>query len=180
MSMTAPPSLPVEGASLEQLYRAHHGWIQQWLQRKLGNACDAAELAQDVFLRLLAKPRAFNDAEHAKAYLGRMSRSACVDFWRRRRLEQAYLDVLASQPEQQVPSLEHQAIILETLEQLQAMLERMPARVAQAFCLAQLQGLKQKEIAAQLGVSERSVNSYLAQAMYQCLLLEVQLDASLA
>ncbi|MBK4999838.1 sigma-70 family RNA polymerase sigma factor [Pseudomonas sp. S31] len=176
--MTASPG--TAGSDLENLYRAHHGWIRQWLQRKLGNTHDAAELAQDVFVRLLSKPRAFNDAEHAKAYLGRMSRNACVDFWRRRHIEQAYLEVLAGQPEQLQPSLEHQAIILETLAQLQAMIDRMPRRVAEAFCLAQLQGMKQREIAAHLNVSERSVNTYLAQAMYQCLLLEVELDASLS
>ncbi|MFP3527226.1 sigma-70 region 4 domain-containing protein, partial [Pantoea sp. SIMBA_072] len=61
-----------------------------------------------------------------------------------------------------------------------AMFERMPQRVAEAFSMAQLQGMKQREIAEQLGVSERSVNSYLAQAMYQCLLLEAELDGSLA
>ncbi|TDF86190.1 sigma-70 family RNA polymerase sigma factor [Pseudomonas sp. H9] len=177
--MNVPHDAPALGSDLENLYRAHHGWIRQWLQRKLGNASDAADLAQDVFVRLLSKPRVFNDAEHARAYLGRMSRNACVDFWRRRQLEQAYLDVLAAQPEHQVPSLEHQAIILETLGQLQAMLERMPKRVAEAFCLAQLQGMKQREIAEHLKVSERSVNSYLAQAMYQCLLLEVELDGAL-
>ncbi|WP_060500281.1 sigma-70 family RNA polymerase sigma factor [Pseudomonas sp. NBRC 111133] len=177
--MNAPPSAPAPGLELETLYRAHHGWIRQWLQSKLGNAHDAAELAQDVFVRLLTKPRAFNDQEHARAYLGRMSRNAFVDFWRRRRVEQAYLEVLAAQPEHLVPSLEHQAVILETLEQLQAMFERMPKRVAEAFFMAQLQGMKQREIAEQLGVSERSVNTYLAQAMYQCLLLEVDLDDAL-
>ncbi|WP_460418139.1 sigma-70 family RNA polymerase sigma factor [Pseudomonas sp. microsymbiont 2] len=177
--MNAPPTAPAPGFELEALYRAHHGWIRQWLQHKLGNAHDAAELAQDVFVRLLTKPRAFNDHEHARAYLGRMSRNACVDFWRRRRVEQAYLEVLAAQPEHLVPSLEHQAVILETLGQLQAMFERMPKRVAEAFFMAQLQGMKQREIAEQLGVSERSVNTYLAQAMYQCLLLEVQLDDAL-
>ena len=178
--MNAPPNPPAPGFELEQLYRSHHGWIRQWLQRKLGNAHDAAELAQDVFVRLLSKPCAFNDHEHARAYLGRMSRNACVDFWRRRRVEQAYLEVLASQPEQFAPSLEHQAVILETLGQLQAMFERMPKRVAEAFSMAQLQGMKQREIAEQLGVSERTVNSYLAQAMYQCLLLEAELDDALA
>jgi RNA polymerase sigma factor (sigma-70 family) len=75
--------------------------------------------------------------------------------------------------------LEHQAIILETLGQLQAMLERMPKRVAETFLLVQLQGLTQRETAQRLGVSERSVNSYLAQAMYQCLLLEVELAGAL-
>jgi RNA polymerase sigma-70 factor (ECF subfamily) len=36
------------------LYRQHHGWLRGWLQRKVGNAFDAADLAQATFLRVLA------------------------------------------------------------------------------------------------------------------------------
>ncbi|MBK5005545.1 sigma-70 family RNA polymerase sigma factor [Pseudomonas sp. S32] len=169
-----PPASP-----LETLYRDHHSWVRHWLQRKLGNAHEAADLAHDVFVRVLTRPKAFTDATHARAYLGRVSRNLYLDLWRRRKVEQAYLEVLAGQPESYQPSLEHQAIILETLTQLQAMLDRMPARVAQAFLLAQLQGLTQREIAVQLGVTERSVSTYLAKAMYRCLLLEAELDGAL-
>ncbi|ABY96608.1 hypothetical protein PputGB1_0698 [Pseudomonas putida GB-1] len=35
------PSATAPGLELEALYRFHHGWIRQWLQRKLGNAQDA-------------------------------------------------------------------------------------------------------------------------------------------
>ena len=38
------------------LYAGHHGWLQGWLRRRLGNACDAADLAQDTFIRLLTAP----------------------------------------------------------------------------------------------------------------------------
>lgn len=50
------PHLPESDAppySVGSLYVVHHGWIQRWLARKLGNVSDAAELAHDVFLRLL-------------------------------------------------------------------------------------------------------------------------------
>ncbi|WP_219136632.1 TonB-dependent receptor domain-containing protein [Janthinobacterium sp. UMAB-60] len=46
-----PPLLPTQ---LESHYRAHHGWLAHWLQRRLGNAFDAADLMQDTFIRLLA------------------------------------------------------------------------------------------------------------------------------
>ncbi|WP_014705434.1 sigma factor [Methylophaga nitratireducenticrescens] len=35
------------------LYSDHHNWLQSWLLAKLGNRFDAADLAQDVFVRLL-------------------------------------------------------------------------------------------------------------------------------
>lgn len=164
---------------VEGYYSAHHGWIQAWLSKRLGNVSDAADLAHDVFLRLLSKPRQFDSDSHARAYLHAMSRHVCVDFWRRREVEQAWLDVLASRPEICTPSEEHRAMVLEALQQVHSMLARLPEQVAEAFLLAQLQGLTYREIAVQLGVSERTVTKYLAQAMYQCLLLEMELDEAL-
>ncbi|GAB7532233.1 sigma-70 family RNA polymerase sigma factor [Pseudomonas sp. 3A(2025)] len=160
-------------------YTAHHGWIQAWLSKRLGNSSDAADLAHDVFVRLLARPRQFDSDSHARAYLHTMSRHVCVDFWRRREVEHAWLEVLATRPEACAPSEEHRAVVLEALEQVHGMLARLPPRVAQAFLLAQLDGLTYKQIGEQLGVSARSVTKYLAQAMYQCLLLEMELDEAL-
>lgn len=166
-------------AQVASLYVENHSWIQQWITRRLGNASDAAELAQDVFVRLLAKPREFESREHAKAYLSRVSLHLCVDFWRRRQLERAWAEALAQLPEQHWPSMEHQAIILETLGQLQDMLERLPPAVAQAFSLSQLQGMNYRQIGEQLGLSERTVTKYVGQAMFQCALLEAELDGVL-
>lgn len=166
-------------AKVENLYLENHSWIQQWINRRLGNASDAAELAQDVFVRLLAQPREFDSEVHAKAYLSRVSLHLCVDFWRRKQLEKAWLEALAQLPESHWPSQEHQAIILETLGQLQELLERLPAKVAEAFSLAQLQGMGYSEIGQRLGVSVRTVTKYIAQAMFQCALLEAELDGVL-
>ncbi|WP_311968987.1 sigma-70 family RNA polymerase sigma factor [Pseudomonas baltica] len=172
-------SNPVDSQQLQQYYSAHHGWVHAWLKRRLGNTHDAADLAQDVFVRLLVKPRRFDSDHHARAYLHAMSRHVCIDFWRRRELERAWQEVLASRPEAWAPSEEHQAIILETLQQVYAMLARLPEKVARCFVLVQVQGMNYREAAQVLGVTERSVTSYMAKAMFQCLLLEAELDQSL-
>ncbi|MFJ4255533.1 sigma-70 family RNA polymerase sigma factor [Pseudomonas monteilii] len=168
-----PPSPPP--SDVGSLYHLHHGWVRNLFRHKLGNAHDAAELAHDVFLRLLSKPRTFASDADAKAFLGAMSRNMCVDFWRRRRVEQAWLEVMAERPEAFQPSEEHRALMLETLLQVQAMLERLPATVAEAFILAQVHGLGYRAIAEQLGVSERTVTSYMAKAMFHCAVLEAEL-----
>ena len=97
-----------------------------------------------------------------------------------RQVEQAWLDVLASRPDAYAPSEEQRAMILEALEQVHAMLERLPEKVAEAFLLSQLQGLAYREIAQRMGLSERTIGKYMAQAMYHCLLLEAELDEALA
>ena len=69
------------------------------------------------------------------------------------------------------PSPEQQAIILETLQEIDAMLDGLAPPVRQAFLMAQLEGLGYAEIATRLGVSERTVKRYMAEAMAHCIVL---------
>jgi len=154
------------------LYRHHHGWLSDWLRRRLGNTADAADLAQDAFLRLLLKPVPLRTAPQARHYLRTMANGLCVDLWRRREVEQAWLEALAAHPHASAPSAEERAIVIESLCRLGAMLARLPENVASAFVLSQLHGLRYREIAQRLQVSERSVKKYMARAMLHCLLLE--------
>lgn len=161
------PSSPVEG-----LYRDHHGWLQDWLRRRLGNAADAADLAQDAFVRLIVAPRRFDTPPQARSYLRLMANGLCIDLWRRRRVEEAWLEALAAQPESFAPSLEHQLIVLQALQEIDAMLRGLSARAAHAFVLAVGCEMTDREVAAELGVSDRMVRKYVAQAMLRCMEVE--------
>jgi RNA polymerase sigma factor (sigma-70 family) len=160
------------------LYEDHHGWLQSWLRRRLGNAADAADLAHDAFVRLIVKPapRGFATPLEARSYLKRMAQGMCVDLWRRREVEQAWLDALAAKPELYEPCPEHRAIVVETLVEIDAWLGQLPEKVGHAFILAQIHGTPTREIAAELAVSERMVQKYLARAMLHLALIDAGLD----
>lgn len=40
---------------IEQIYHAHQPWLKSWLARKLGDVHGAADVVQDVFMRLLTR-----------------------------------------------------------------------------------------------------------------------------
>jgi RNA polymerase sigma factor, sigma-70 family len=160
---------------MDALYRDHHGWLRSWLWRRLGDTSDAADLAHDAFIRLLSKPRRFDSFDGARAYLSVLARGLCVDLWRRRHIEQTWRDVLAAQPQAAMPSAEHQAMVIETLCEIDAMLRRLPVKAAHAFIMAQLHGMTYREIAAALKVSDRMVKKYMAKAMFHCALIEAGL-----
>lgn len=161
---------------LETLYQAHYGWLRAWLMRRLGCGSDAADLAQDAFVRLLVAPRRFDSPQGARAYLRSMGKGLCIDLWRRREVERAWRETLTLHGA--APSAEHQAIVIETLLEVGAMLQRLPAKVADAFVMAQVEGLRYREIAERLSVSERMVKKYLAQALVHCALLEADFRAA--
>ena len=157
-------------ASFKTIYSNHHGWLYSWLWRKLGSRDDAAELAQDTFVRLLANKSATGLLE-PRAYLSTIANGLVVNHWRRLSLERAYLSALAARPEMAMPSPEERALVMEPLFQIDTMLDKLSTKARQAFLLAQLDGLTYGQIAIQLGVSDRMVRKYMAQAMLQCVLL---------
>lgn len=160
--------------SIESLYSDHHSWLQNWLGRRLGCPAQAADLAQDTFVRLLTQPRPLNNLSSARSYLRTVAGRLCVDLWRRQSVEQAWLEVLASRPEALAISPEEHTIIVETFCEIDAMLQRLPKKVATAFILSQIEGLSYKQIANKLNVSERTIKSYMAKAMLECMLIEAR------
>ena len=153
------------------LYRDHHGWLQGWLRKRLGNAGDAADLAHDAFLRLIVKPapRGFASFAEARGYLRTMAQGLCINLWHRREIEQAWLDTLASRPEDYAPSAERQVIVLEALHEIGTMLLDVPPKAARAFLMSTVCEMTAQEVADELGVSTRMVRKYVAQVMLRCM-----------
>lgn len=163
--MSSPsPSL---SAHVESLYLAHHGWLQGWLRKKVGNAFDAADLAQSTFLKVLGA-KGLDQLQEPRAYLTTIARNLLINQVRRRAIEQAYLDALAAMPEPVAPPPEVRLMVLETLVEIDRRLDRLPALAKQAFLLAQLEGLGHGEIAAELGISISTVKRHLAKAAMRC------------
>lgn len=162
---------PAPTLDVETLYCDHNGWLQGWLRRRLGNSFDAADLAHDTFVRVLAKDLAAVMRE-PRAMLTTIAHGMVVSLHRRRKIEQAYLDALATLPEPLLPPEDTRAIMLETLIDIDARLDRLPAIVRKAFLLARLDGLEQADIAAQLGVSIPTVKRYIARAVERCYFLD--------
>jgi RNA polymerase sigma factor (sigma-70 family) len=172
-----PPDYP-HPPTLDTLYCEHHEWLQGWLRRRLGNAADAADLAHDAFMRLMVVPRAFGSRPAARLYLRTMANGLCVDLWRRRQIEEAWLQALAAQPALFAPSAEDQVAVLQALQEIDAMLQTLSPRASRAFVLAVGCEMTDKEVAGEIGVSTRMVRKYVAQAMLLCVRLEESLDAT--
>ncbi len=160
-SSVLPDSLAIE------FYKDHNSWLYSWLCKKVGSTFDAADLAQDTFLRVLLK----NDLEsilEPRAYLVHIAHGLVANQFRRREIERAYLHEIALLPEYQTQSEETRAIALEMLVRIDAMLNDLSLNVRNAFLLWQLEGLTYAEIASELNISVGSVRLYVAKALMCC------------
>ena len=164
---------PAHANHLSTLYSEHHGWLYGWLRGKLGNRAEAADLAQDTFVRLLGKREVTPLAplREPRGYLATIARGLLIDRYRRQALEQAYLEALAQQTESVSISAETHAIIIETLLAIDRLLDRLGARTRTIFLLAQIEELSYVDISRRLGVSLPTVKKHLVRAYTECLML---------
>ena len=68
------PALDLEG-----VFRRHVKTVYRLCYSYLGSSHDAEDATQAVFLKLVDKPRAFEDAEHEKAWLLTVAANHCKD-----------------------------------------------------------------------------------------------------
>ncbi|OLU24437.1 RNA polymerase subunit sigma [Pseudomonas sp. PA15(2017)] len=166
-------NISVSSRCVAALYREHHAWLRGWLAYRLRSwGRDVADdLAQDVFVRILdsRSPLQPEALRQPRAYLTCIANCVLVGWRRRHSLEQAWLDALKLVPAMNHPSPEQQSVILETLHEIDALLDALRPRVRQAFLMANLDGMKQKDIARALNIALPTVKKYVREGYVACL-----------
>lgn len=161
--------MPSSDLSIQQevhvLYRAHHGWLVNWLRRRIGCIDNAHDLAQDTFVRVIDKSIGFAQVNEPRAFLTTIAHGLMVDHVRRKELEQAYLLAIAHLPQRLDSSPEERLVIIEALLHIDRLFSGLKPNVRNVFLLSRLEGMTYPEIATKLGVSLRTVESHMADAL---------------
>lgn len=149
--------------------------LTRYLTRKLGNPDDAAEVAQEAFLKLhrLDQPQTL---ESPRAFLFQVATNLATDQLRRRQLHFRYLNREDTTQTGGVEGSNEGAAappekILEAREKLatvQRAINSMQPRPRQAFLLHRRSGLSYSAIAREMGVSVSSVEKYILEALQHC------------
>jgi RNA polymerase sigma-70 factor (ECF subfamily) len=145
-----------DSSAFTQLYRLHAPTVFRRARQILGNASDAHEVVQELFLSLFERPEQYHEQSSMVTFLYGATTHACLNRLRnqrnRARLEQAHLEP---------PSFEDSRLSPETLLQLHQALRSLPNDCCQAAIYYMVDGLTHQEIAGILGCSRRHVGDLL-------------------
>lgn len=157
-------------AAVQYIYEQHHSWLYGWLRNRLCDACDAADVAHDTFVRILSAANATQIRE-PRDYLATVAKGLVIDRYRRKAIERAYEQAVASRPQSTVISEEEKALIIETLWIVDKTLNELGARTKLILMLSQIEGLTYQQIALKLKVSLTTVKKHMIRAFTECSLL---------
>jgi RNA polymerase sigma-70 factor, ECF subfamily len=149
--------------AFEQIIVRYESRIMTLAVRLLGRRDDAADVAQDVFLRAFKYLHRADPRRPLEPWLFRIAVNVCRDVMRRRQQRQAtFVDDEAVEP---IDQSSDPCAGLERKQQrliLQKALERLPEKERLAIVLRDIEGLSTADVAAILHSSETTVRSQVS------------------
>jgi RNA polymerase sigma-70 factor (ECF subfamily) len=151
---------PGSAADFDRLYRTAYPRIYRTLVAILADPAEAEDCAQDAFVQAFKAWKRWRPDAPAEAWIHRIAVNSAISYRRRARLRSAG---------EVVKRLGHPSPTRDPAEvavapDLLGALRTLPPRLAAAIVLRHYHGYNNREIAASLGVSERTVGTRLRQA----------------
>jgi RNA polymerase sigma-70 factor (ECF subfamily) len=137
---------------IERIFEETHSLVFRTAYRMTGNAADAEDVLQQVFLRLLRRPNSAEALDNQESYLRRAAINLSLDAIRNR--QDARTVPLDDAPPLHSPEERNQS---ELRDSLRRALATLTGRAAEVFALRYFEGYKNQEIAKMLGISQVQV-----------------------
>ena len=151
LSVLEEPAIAIPD-ELERAFRAHHSLVFRTAYRITGNAGDAEDVLQTVFLRLLRRSRNADPLENLESYLRRAAINAALDVIRARQSNQTV--PLPEESSGLLPTAPAQADVSGLRQALSRAMAQLKPRPAEIFALRFIEGLSNREISQALGISQ--------------------------
>ena len=155
---------------VERLFAEHGGALQAFLYRRVRWHPDAAELAQEVYLRMLRVPD-MSTVRNPEAYLYAVASNLAKEHTHRSPHSSKMLDIedpLVQEQLSELPAFGGELDGERRVNRLREVLQQLPPKCRAAVVLQYWHGLSYEEIAERLGVSTHMVKKYLSQALMHC------------
>ena len=150
------------------VFKLYYGALLNYAGRILRDTELANDLVQETFCRFYENRQKLNVSISLKSYLYKSVYNACLDVIKHRKVEAEYLnrellDFYFSKVIQ-TPEAELALQNEELREAVQEAIDKLPERCREIFVLSKVEGLSNKQIAEQLDISIKTVETQMTTA----------------
>lgn len=153
---------------LERLFNEHGQPLRNFVRRRLGRAEEVEDVVQDVFARLAQmgqlQDKVYGDGRN---YLFTIANNLIVDRERRQALQRNFTDEQHHRAEGMVQEVTPEKIVgaERELDAIKQVIMALKPHWRRAFILNRFHYMTYRQVAEQMGITVKQVESYIAQAL---------------
>lgn len=146
------------------LYKQYWSQVYHFSRLYLQSVDEAEEVVQEVFVKLWENRMTLRNEGKLSAYLFIITRNLIFNQFRRSFNEEEYQRTLMTAYEQSY-NMEQEFVAADLKNYIQQIVAELPPRQQEVFRMSREQHLPYKEIAKQLGISEKTVERHINEAL---------------
>lgn len=153
-----------DGTAFETLYRQHATRLYNLAARMAGNAADADDLLQDIFLHAYRKLGSYRGESSLGTWLYRLAMNHCLDVLRSRSTRMGQVTDSMDEPDRMPVAAPAPTLGAVGRIDLERAIAALPPACRAAFLLHDVEGFGHHEVAAILDISEGTSKSQVHKA----------------
>ena len=151
-------------AAFEDLFKQYYAQLVVYACKFVTDTDIAREIVQDFFVRLFEKRQTLSIDISVKSYLYRSVYNCCINYINQRNIQDKHLKSIDLDRDDE-ENLENEINTVELQQRIYEVIDSLPARCQKIFKMNRLEGLKNEEIAEQLNLSKRTVETQISKAL---------------
>jgi len=152
-------------AAFDQIFYEYYDELCHYAMRYVPDQLDAEGLVQNSLVKLWDRREKASEIKSIKAYLYRSVYNACLNFLEHEKVKKQYV----SDTEFSLRAIELEAYEstynFDLAGEMESAINELPPKNQEVFRKRYYEGLRHKEIAEELGISERTVEAHIAKSM---------------
>lgn len=156
--------------SVKELIGRYHGSLLSFLRQRLRIGEDAADVAQEAYIRML-QYEGSHEVQSPSSLLFRVAINIANDLNRSEHVRHAadHFPVDGLDIDSGLPSPEREVAATQDLELLYEAIEQLPTKCRQVFLLSRVHNMTYPQIAEHCGISVKMVEKHISRALLSCM-----------
>jgi RNA polymerase sigma-70 factor (ECF subfamily) len=150
--------------AINDLYAEYSPRLYRFAMAYLKSESEVLDIVQEVFVNVWVNRNKLKKDSNLDAYLFTVAKNTIVSVFRKKLSEKDYLDHLKNKTITNSIDTESQFNYNQLSDKLNDLIEQLPPQRKKIYQLSKEQGLANKTIAAELGISIKTVEDHLSKA----------------
>lgn len=148
----------------EAIFNCYYASLVVYACRYVKETDTARDIVQDFFVRFYEKRQSVVIDTSLKSYLYRSIYHSCINFINQQNIRDKYLKSIDLERMEE-ENLEDEINSVELQQRIHKVIESLPSKCRRIFKMNRMEGLKNDEIASQLNLSKRTVETQISKAL---------------